>query len=492
MTIGPPSHLDPQSSPHLDDDRAPASNSVRDAPAPDAGELKRSLLRHGVWSILGRVFNLAASAFAGLVLARILNEEDFGRFNVLQTFVSLASLAAAFGLGPTAVRLLMQDRAETQGARFRSVLRRVRNWGLISHLVTGLLAVAICWIFSERLFDQQLSGLMLIAIAGCVVLRGLQAVLAEVCRGLGSPSAANLLAGASGGPILNGLLLGGMFALWSRMSDNWIAVTHLYLFACLVAGAYAAWACWICWKQTGPATPVSELDARRWPTSRDLLTICGPIALIELIGFVTEQADILIAAGDGATPELAYYTAARRASLLLRIPYAIANMAILSFIPRFHAAGEQNRLQALLGGFAALAAVPCLLFAAPLLLFPGEAMALLYRPSYAAGSGFLLVMLASQLVVVLTGSCQQLLMLTRHQHEVLAVNAVSAVLLLVGGAGAMHWGGRTALVYVVAGLTIVQNLVMWWLARKLLGYRTEPDFRQLFRWGQKLRERKTR
>ena len=85
------------------------------------------------------------------------------------------------------------------------------------------------------------------------------------------------------------------------------------------------------------------------------------------------------------------------------------------------------------------------------------------------------VLVVGQLICVLTGPCEIVLMMAGHQNKTLIVNIIAAVAIFTLGPIGIFVNGIAGLAIAMCLVTIFQNSVNWLLARKLVGVSTHFD-----------------
>jgi O-antigen/teichoic acid export membrane protein len=91
------------------------------------------------------------------------------------------------------------------------------------------------------------------------------------------------------------------------------------------------------------------------------------------------------------------------------------------------------------------------------------------RESYSQAGSIVIVLAAGYLGLIIFGNPQYVLTMTGYHRAVLAVNCVSALVLVIAGvAGALRFGA-VGLAVGSALSFFLQNGILWWLAHRELG-----------------------
>jgi O-antigen/teichoic acid export membrane protein len=88
-----------------------------------------------------------------------------------------------------------------------------------------------------------------------------------------------------------------------------------------------------------------------------------------------------------------------------------------------------------------------------------------------------LILAVGYLALVLAGNPHYVLTMTGRQRPVLVVNLVSALVLVAAGYVAGRFFGAAGLAAGSASSLLVQNGLLWWMARRELGLWTHVQFR---------------
>ncbi len=171
------------------------------------------------------------------------------------------------------------------------------------------------------------------------------------------------------------------------------------------------------------------------------------------------------------------------ALMLVALPLQMAMMVALPVVPRLRAQNRTKDLEKFLRSTASYAAVPSLLAAAALLMFPGQILAIVFGSEYAAAATILVVMILGQIVGIVVGNPPYILAMAGQQRTVFSVNlAAAAVMAIFGTIGALKFGA-TGLAIGAAASLIVQQATLWWVAHRRLGIWTHLG-RPILPWHQ--------
>ena len=431
-------------------------------------ELRKRLISGGIWAAIGRGCGILALLGINVLLARCLEPVAFGAYVLIASVVPALSLLAMAGLNRAALRLVSEGLAVDDRPRVRSGLGRTVRLAILTVSITSLSVGVGCALFGNLWLPIPVNATLCILVGLLVLLVATQQLLAETLRGFHEMRVSNLLAGQNGGPLANL----GFLVLLTLPALAWPAISLptvllLNAIALILVMPLAAWNI----RQQHRKHLQCEDDkttSEEYPY-RQLLHVGVPAMGVQLLAFLTSQCDIWIAASAFSGEELAMFGAARRILMLMGIALLLTNRAVVSSIPDLYARGRRKELQRMLQGAASLVAVPTMLGLAVLLVFPADVLGLLFGAYYREAATVLMILSAGQLVHVWTGSCGLTLSLTGHDRISLVINLIAAGLLFGLGPWIATQHGAIGLACLSSVVVATRNLVLWLLARYLVG-----------------------
>lgn len=112
----------------------------------------KRIVRGTAWTSLGAAASQGASLAAGIIIARLMGKDTYGRFGLIQTTIAVWSLIAGFGLSLTATRYLSRYRL-TEAVEAGSVIGATTTLSLI--LAGG---TSLCLFLGAGALSFSLSG----------------------------------------------------------------------------------------------------------------------------------------------------------------------------------------------------------------------------------------------------------------------------------------------------------------------------------------------
>ena len=431
--------------------------------------------------LFARILAFIAVFGFNAVLARRLEPTDFGLFALLFSLATLTSLLASCGMNRALVKVLAEDSSHDS-----NTVRKIINLGVMTSIAAGLLvgagAFLICSQFMPA-YDGAARWTIAGLFGGIVLVRNIHFVLAETTRGFHETNWSNLFGGPAGGPVPHLMFLVALIAVWFALGATTLTVVlAVYLVCFAVTLPPLALKLYSLRMDLDSATDLiasTTNQASESPTpkfsAKSIWMLAIPLMLTQTFGVTLSQADVWLAGALVVPASIAIYCAAQRMLGVLTIPLQISGTAIISFVPELIAKNKIKQLQEMVGLATFVSGIPGILIGTALFLFPEAILSFVFGEFYAQAAFVLKILVAGQLICVLTGPCEIVLAMAGHQNKTLAVNAISAVAIFTLGPLGIYLGGIGGLAMAMCGALAFQNLANWWLARKLVGVSTHFD-----------------
>lgn len=437
--------------------RDPGARSLR---AWLAGEgLGPFLVRSVAGSGAVRIFGMAASFVAGVLLARGLGVEGYGYYSLALAVITIAAIPGEMGLPVLVTREVAAASAKDDNAKLLGMLRwadRTTIWlGGGVALLVGLAGAALYGQVSAELAGALILGAPVIPLIALAKTRGaaLQG-LNHVVRGQVPWSLLR--------PLLLALLVGGLLATGTKLTAPAAMALNSVTAAMVLAVAFV----WL--RQRLPqARPAQLADS-----GKGWLASAIPMGLME--GMRVLQIEVaLLLVGMIAAPALvgllriASVTAMMAASAMSLI-LTIA-MPILS---RLFIEGDRNRLQNTTTAFAHAQFLGVAVVAVPILIFPTQLIEFAFSGEYAPAANALRILTLGQVANAAFGPNATVLVIANHERRAtramaigLGVTTVMVPVLCLG------WGLTGAASGIVASL-MCWNVITWRDAKRLVNIET--------------------
>ncbi len=437
---------------------------------------------------MARVLAFVAVFGFNALLARALAPSDFGLFLLMFSLAGLASLFGCAGLNRALVKRIAELDEDSNPKEVRRLVNIGFTTGLIGGALIGLIAgIATCLLFPAASDGSVAPWVIGTLLAGIIWLRTIHLVMAETARGFHEKTWSNLFGSPAGGPLPHLVFLILLLPAWYWLELSTLAgALTLYLVSFAVTLPPLVMRVYSMRIQNdensnsnqnlsrlGASPGSSNPTVASANTAQDsLMLLALPLMFTQTFGLTMSQADVWLAGALAIPASLAIYCAAQRMLAFLTIPLQIAGTGIVSFVPELVAKKETKRLQELVGLAATLAGIPGILIGIGFLVFPESVLTFAFGEYYAGGANLLRILAIGQIICIFTGPCEIVLMMAGHQNRTLIVNMVAAIAIFTLGPLGIIYFGMTGLAVTIATITSCQNLVNWFLAKRLLGIST--------------------
>lgn len=446
------------------------------APAKPAGGSLAKLLRGGIWTFGGRVWLALAGVIGTACWTRVLSHAEMGDYQFAQTLVIYGGIIGSLGFSLLVVRLASAHMASGRAELARQAIARCLMLAL-----AGSIGLATLYYFLAPLvftkYPSLLANHSLMTL--WLVLVPVSLVMAESFRGLHNIRDSVLFGGAAfnvvyiAGAVIFAFLGGFGFTAMLALAACGAAIN-------LTIGLF-------CLRRDVAATlnvPGDIVAGARYSqlSSGELLREALPLMLNLLFGLLIGTLDLWIVGLWFTRNDMANYALAARVVLVMTMPSQIVQGVIPPMISEMHELDKRQELEQLLRGSATAAAIPSFLAMLVILLAGGWIVPLLFTEDFGAAALTLSLLTFGQMISVLSGSPNFLLMMTGHQRPA-AICGVAALALLAALAAILgHYFGPNG-VAVAAGI----SLSFYKVSLALLGWRLldvrcwiDPTLRSVF------------
>jgi O-antigen/teichoic acid export membrane protein len=444
-------------------------------PAPTGGtSLKKRLLSGTGWAFGGKIAAATIGVVTNGLLARMLSPQEFGAYFLALSIISLGAVVGSLGLPKTVVRFVAENMGLNRFARTRRVIFTVLGLGVLGTLGVSLAYLLVGNLVGRYLFDSPVLVAVTALIAGWMAISVVQEITAETFRGFHDIRMATLLGGLatggkSGGLVMRSLLLACVVLLWMTSGG-----TDLRTVMLVSIGSGAGSVLLSVWLLRAKLSSLGSRGGAKEPaqdpiSSKEVLSVSIPLLMIALTAFVLQSSDIWILGALRSQEEVAVYAAASRLVALIAMPLLITNLVLPPIIAEMYAQGKTAELERTLRTFSTVSGVPALAFLAGFMLLGGPVLGLVYGDYYRSGALVLVLLSAAKVAAVWAGSCGLVLQMTNHHAQMLRVSLLTSPLSVAGALLLVRDYGPVGVASAAAATTILQNVILVLVARRMTG-----------------------
>jgi O-antigen/teichoic acid export membrane protein len=341
---------------------------------------------------------------------------------------------------------------------------RILRWSVpLGGLLTFAIAAALTWSSGDGVVLGVAGGLLAIGL-------GLVLVLADVIRALGETRLSSMLAGRSGGAVVQVAFV--VVLLASHLGKTSSALTAVLLYAVAVVlvlvPSFLVLRRWLRVKVGGVA-PAADESAVHLRNSL-------PFLVNQMALMANGQVDLWTGSVLLSEQEVGLYAAGLRPVAVVSLPAQAAELVMSPRIAAYHARGERAQMEHEARASATLATVGAALLVLPLLIAPELLLTIAFGPDFAGAATVLRILALGQLFNSFTGQCNSVLAMTGHERLVMTMSIAGGLVSLVASVVGAVLGGSTGLAIGASVTTAGLWLVMWVLARRVAGVWTHASW----------------
>lgn len=419
-----------------------------------------TILRGTGGGLLVRAVGVGVGFLSHVLLARLLQAEEYSRYIYVLTWLNVLVLAGKAGLDTATLRFVAAYLGNGEQGKLRGFLRKSRSMGFTVSVLVAATAGALVTGLSGRmdavLYSAFLVSCLAIPVNSLLAIRSacLQAmkrvIRAEFPQSVARP--ALTLAGA--------WLLYRIAGRAPRADETMGAYLAAGILALLVVEFWNRGAI-----TTAQATTPPEYETGLW------VRTAMPLLLISGFHMVLNQTDTLMLGMFRGTGEAGAYAVASRITQLIFLGQWAVNAIAAPMFSELHHGGKKERLQEA-ATYAARAAFMVTVPLAFALVFFGRQALALFSSEFTVAWTALAILAAGQIIHVLCGSVGLLMTMTGRENAAGKVIGLAAVLNIALNALLIPRFGLEGAAVSTAVSTAFWNITLVVLVRKRIGIRS--------------------
>lgn len=428
-----------------------------------AASVRRRFLRGSAWQLAGKVLTTVLGLLINALVARLLTPSELGGFFTVFTMVAIGATLAQLGLDRVVVRLVSASIGTGEPGKARRVIEKAFVVGSVAAVaLAGILILGLGSWLATNVLDSPLVTSVIPVAAGWLVATALRSLVVETFRGMQRFSLATVF-DALLVDVLVATIVGGLWLLHAKPTLLQIVTLFTAMGAVGLLGGGALL-----------LGRVRRLPGDGDAPSREIFSIAWPLLITNVATYLLGTGiDILVLGGFQPQREVAIYAAASRLMFLVVTPFLVFQGVVAPIVAELAAQGRKRQLERTLRAVATLAGIPAFLALMVFLVFGSSILGFIYGPFYRQGASILFILSMGRLVAVYTGSCAVTLMMTGHQRVVMYVTVAFGIASVAGGVALAGPFGGVGVAAATATFASLQNLFTMYMARRLVGVRTD-------------------
>jgi len=381
-----------------------------------------------------------------VILARFMGPDDYGRFNIVLSVVTIVFSISSFGMFGSLPRFIPYNLKMNRKRKARSVI----DFSTLFVFFTNFIAAAVVFIFSGQIAsgifdDPQLQNLLKIFAIGIPVI-AVNRVAMGVIRGFKAAKYDALLF-----KIGNRVIKISVFMIFIGTSYKLEGAIVAFIAGALVTLIVSVW---LIRERIFP----DYHKYSRGPVAREILKFTWPLALTGLTFLFLSKTDMMLLGYFLSSKEVGIYApAVMVAKLMLFIGLAFKFM-FLPVVSEFFANEDMEGLRSLfksVSKWIMLTVMPLVIYC---LAFSREILQALYGPEYTAGHIALMILVFGIAVNVLQGTSGNILVGGGHTRLNLLAEVITAVtnvilnIILIPAYGIVGAAVATSVSYIIRNI----------------------------------------
>lgn len=430
----------------------------------------RATKRIASWAIASRVLAAAAFFVVNMVLARQLGVDAFGTVAVVGSVAVFGAFAVSGGANRSSMREISASLATDDTARAARALHdvvRILRWSVPLGGLLALVTTALLTWSSDRSIALGIAGAVLAIALGLVL------VLADVIRALGETRLSSMLAGRSGGALVQVVFVVVLLSSQLATTSSPLAAVMLYALAVVLVLVPATFVLrrWLRVRLGGVEASSGDAAVH----ARNSV----PFLVNQMALMANGQVDLWTGSVVLTDDQVGLYAAGLRPVAVVSLPMQAAELVMSPRIAAMHARGEHDRMEREARTSATLATVGAVVLVLPLLIAPELLLTIAFGSDFADAAPVLRILAVAQLFNAFTGQCNSVLTMTGRERLVMTMSVVGGVVSLLASIVGASLGGAIGLAIGASVTTAALWLVMWVLARRVAGVWTHASWRIL-------------
>lgn len=378
---------------------------------------EKSLLRAFIGTASLQLVGRGLGVITGVIFARVLGPEEFGRYSFVVSIIALLTLPAIAGIPQLIIRETSRYRVDAEYGLLLGMWRWATQYTLIICIGSILVALALIW---AGYWPESISHLMLIGIV-LIPFKGMLPRLGASINGLQRPELAQLPM-----VILAPLIVLVAIAI-SYVNDVQVTPSLLLKLQVLThVVAVVLSMCLLKWL-------VKQLNIKGQPryAKREWRSALLPFTILTVVGTMNNELATVFLGFLGNEEAIGYFKVAMQGITLLALGLQAVNTVSGPRIAGMYKQGKISETQAVLKQSVKLSVFSSVPFALLLIFFGDSLVTLLFGEAYLPAAELLTILCIGQIVNVSMGSVGLVLNMTGNEKRTLRAQFITLILTVI-------------------------------------------------------------
>lgn len=375
---------------------------------------EKSLLRAFLGTASLQLIGRGLAVIIGIIFARLLGPEEFGRYSLVISIITLLTLPAIAGIP----QLIVRETSRYRVVKEYGLLLGIWRWATQYTLTISLASIIVVFtMILAGFWSDNISVLMLVGLF-LIPLKGLLARVSASINGLQRPELSQLSMMIFA-PLITLFVLSIFYVnninITSKLLLKLQILTHLI--AVIVSVFLLNWL-------------VKHLNIKRVRryAKKEWWSALLPFTVITIVGTMNKELATVFLGFLGSEEAIGYFKVAMQGITLLVLGLQSVNTVTGPRIASIYKQGKINEAQELLKQSVKLSAVSSLPLAMLLIIFGDSLVTILFGEVYLPASKLLAILCVGQIVNVCLGSVGLVLNMTGNETRALRAQLITLIL----------------------------------------------------------------
>lgn len=420
--------------------------------------LKSSLMRSGLISIVIKILGLGFSLLTAIVLARVLGPEQYGVYSYVLAIVSILAIPAMFGLPSLIVRETAKAEVKQEWGKMRGLWFWANSITASLSLVIAIIAALVLWLNHESFTEMQFLtfawGIAFIPLSALAALRGAS------LRGL-----RKVIQGQLPEQVLKPALFIFMLAVVGLTGFTQLTAESAMMLNALSAGMAFIFGAWLLFRVKPKQLSVAEREFERKAWMASVI----PLAMVAGLDILVTETDIVMLGIFRTAEEVGIYRVAMQGGLLAAIGVSATSMIIAPYISKFAYSKDIISLEKLAKQSARLAFLIAFSATVVFAIFGEFLLSVVFGDAYLGAYWPLLFLAAGQTVHAGMGAGGVILNMNGYEKGTLIILAAAAACnVILNFIMIPMWGVVGAAIATLISV-IFRKIITWLMVYKIIG-----------------------
>ena len=376
--------------------------------------LEKSLFRAFLGTASLQLIGRGLTVITGVIFARVLGPEEFGRYSFVISIITLLTLPAVAGIPQLIVRETSRYMVEKDYDFLLGIWRSATQYTIFVCLGSILVTLTFIW---AGYWPDNIIGLLIVGL-GLIPFKGILPLLGAKFNGLQRPELAQLPTVILA-PLITLVVVGVLFVSDVQISPS--LLFKLQIFTYLIAALLSIILLTSLVKRL-------NIKGKHCYSNREWILALFPFMVLTVVGTMNNELATIFLGFFGTEEAIGYFKVAMQGVTLIALGLQTVNAVSGPKIAAMYKQGMRGETQALLKQSVRLSILSSLPFALIFIFFGDWLIKSMFGESYLPAVELLVILCIGQVVNVCMGSVGLVLTMTGYEKQALRAQVITILL----------------------------------------------------------------